>query len=69
LAQDFGTATATTDESLATSVEINPVYVCTRHNEHARQTLTLLKADKSVWIEKPLALKLSDLDEIENVSS
>jgi predicted dehydrogenase len=68
LAQDFGAGTASTDETHLTIKEINPVYVCTRHNDHARQALTLLKADKSVWIEKPLALKLSDLDEIEKIA-
>ena len=47
--------------------EVSLVMVTTRHNSHATQVLKGLSAGKHVFVEKPLCMKLEELDEIENV--
>ena len=65
-AQKFGFGFAASDErEVLENPAINLVAVLTRHNQHARQTLAALRAGKSVYCEKPLALTLAELDEIE----
>jgi predicted dehydrogenase/threonine dehydrogenase-like Zn-dependent dehydrogenase len=44
--------------------EIDTVFVTTRHQAHARQTLEALAAGKHVFVEKPLCLRRDDLDAI-----
>lgn len=44
---------------------VNTVVIATQHNLHAKQTLTALRAGKHVFVEKPLALTLDELDELE----
>ncbi|WP_305405729.1 bi-domain-containing oxidoreductase [Photobacterium leiognathi] len=44
---------------------INTVVIATQHNLHAQQVIAALKAEKNIFVEKPLALKESELDEIE----
>jgi len=51
------------DEVLADD-EVEGVLVTTRHNLHAGMTVQALKAGKQVFVEKPLALKEEELDEI-----
>jgi hypothetical protein len=41
------------------------VVILTRHQHHARQVLAALRNKKAVYCEKPLALNLAELDEIE----
>jgi len=43
---------------------INTVVVATRHDSHAGFVLNALSASKHVFVEKPLCLKLDELDEI-----
>lgn len=57
--------TTTDTEGLIASTDINTVVVTTQHNSHARFVCDLLKAGKHVFVEKPLALKLDELDTIE----
>lgn len=45
--------------------EINLVLICTRHNNHAELVLKSLKAGKHVYVEKPLAINIGQLEEIE----
>lgn len=62
-AQKFAASAASTDEAQALSLpHVNPIFLCTRHDAHARQTIAALAAGKSVWVEKPLALKAEDID-------
>lgn len=46
--------------------EVDLVIVTTRHNLHAKMVLEALKANKSVFVEKPLCLNEEELDEIIN---
>ncbi len=65
-ARRFGIAMATTDASVVFSdVSIGAVVVATRHDSHARLVCEALRAGKHVFVEKPLALHLDDLAEIE----
>lgn len=43
---------------------IDLVLICTRHNNHAELVLKGLKAGKHVYVEKPLAVTMEQLDEI-----
>ncbi len=59
---------ATTDpKELLENDEINTVAVVTQHNTHAEYVIEALKNGKNVFVEKPLALNMEDLDTIEKV--
>ncbi|MFZ0255149.1 MAG: bi-domain-containing oxidoreductase, partial [Gammaproteobacteria bacterium] len=62
----YGFEEATTDAAgiLADSA-INTVVIATRHDSHARFVCEALEAGKHVFVEKPLALKGEELEEIE----
>ena len=56
-------ATATTDATVAFAEPPNdPIFIATRHGEHGELARSALRAGKSVWVEKPLALTEPDLD-------
>jgi predicted dehydrogenase/threonine dehydrogenase-like Zn-dependent dehydrogenase len=62
----FDIPTATTDVAvLFSDVSIGAVVVATRHDSHARLVCEALRAGKHVFVEKPLALRPEDLEEIE----
>ena len=60
----FEYATSDTDELLVNS-EIDVVAIATRHNSHAQFVIKALKAGKHVFVEKPLALTLEEIEEIQ----
>src|SRR5580700_994519 len=67
-ARKFGIPTATTEtESLFKIPSIEAILVATRHDSHANYVCEALRADKHVFVEKPLALQLAELDEIERL--
>jgi predicted dehydrogenase/threonine dehydrogenase-like Zn-dependent dehydrogenase len=56
-------ATATTDvAALLDYPGLSTVFIATRHDEHGELARSALRAGKSVWVEKPLALTEADLD-------
>lgn len=56
-------ATATTDVTAAfDDPSVDKVFVATRHAEHGVLARAALRADRHVWVEKPLALTEPDLD-------
>ena len=59
----IGYSTSSYSEILKDS-EIDAVIITTRHNQHAKQVLESLNSKKHVFVEKPLALNLEDLDNI-----
>lgn len=65
----YGFTDASTDSVEAiNNPAIDTVVIATRHNAHARQVLSALRADKHVFCEKPLCLTLDELHEIESES-
>ena len=66
LAKKYKIAYATSDyQVILNDPEVNAVAITVRHNMHARLTLEALRSGKHVFVEKPLALSMSELDEIE----
>jgi predicted dehydrogenase len=59
----FAEATSDTDGLIANS-EINAAAIVTRHNSHARLTAQALRGGKHVFVEKPLALTLDELNTV-----
>ena len=62
----FGFAQISTDlDALLADAAVDTVVIATRHDSHARLARQALLAGKHVFVEKPLALALAELDEIE----
>lgn len=60
-----GADEATTDfERVLRDPAVSAVLLTTRHDIHAEQAVAALLAGKHVWVEKPLALREADIDEI-----
>lgn len=59
----FGKASSNAEDILADD-HINTVFIATPHNSHASFTLAALKAGKNVFVEKPLAMREEELEEI-----
>ena len=65
LARKFSISKATTDyHTILNDKDIDTVLITTRHNNHASLVIESLKANKHVFVEKPLALNPEELDEI-----
>lgn len=65
LAKKFGITHSTTDyKSLLSDPVLDLVLITTRHNLHASMVVEALKANKHVFVEKPLALNNEELDQI-----
>jgi len=58
-------STSTELDDLLHNKIVNTIAVVTRHDAHATQVVAALKAGKNVFVEKPLALKLEELDLID----
>ena len=65
LAKKINAEYATSDyKKILNDAEVDLVLITTRHNSHAKMTLDCLNAGKNVFVEKPLCLNQSELDEI-----
>ncbi|HEY2630435.1 MAG TPA: bi-domain-containing oxidoreductase [Usitatibacter sp.] len=65
-AQQHGIEASTTDSaSLVADKEIDALVIGTRHESHAKWVCAALDAGKSVFVEKPLATRMADLQTIE----
>lgn len=60
----FSKASTDFDEAMQDS-SVDTVVIATQHNLHASQAIAAIKAEKHVFVEKPLALTESDIDLIE----
>jgi predicted dehydrogenase/threonine dehydrogenase-like Zn-dependent dehydrogenase len=67
-AKKFNANIATTDyEEILKDNNVDLVMICTRHNLHAEYSIKALKADKAVFVEKPMAINQKELDELVEV--
>lgn len=57
-------AASTNVDDVLTSKEIDTVAVVTRHDSHARYVVESLNAGKHVFVEKPVALTIEELDAV-----
>lgn len=64
----FGRVAATAEEILDDDA-IDAVVIATRHREHAALAASALRAGKAVFCEKPLALTIEELEEVEEAVS
>ena len=65
LAKKYKVPNSTTDlPSVLDDNEVDGVVITTQHNLHAAMTVQALKAGKQVFVEKPLALKSEELENI-----
>jgi predicted dehydrogenase/threonine dehydrogenase-like Zn-dependent dehydrogenase len=63
-ASRFGADYCTTDYSeVLGDKNVDMVLITTRHNLHAKMAIAAAKADKAVFLEKPMALNKKELDE------
>lgn len=59
----FNYCAASADE-IVSDKNINTVFITTRHNLHAEYVLKAIKNGKNVFVEKPLAMNINELNEI-----
>jgi predicted dehydrogenase/threonine dehydrogenase-like Zn-dependent dehydrogenase len=65
LAKKYGIGYSTTDYAeILNDSTIDSIIITTRHNQHAKQVLEGLNAEKHVFVEKPLAININDLNDI-----
>lgn len=70
LSQKFQIPNTTTDnEVIFNDNNISSVAITTPHSSHGKLTLKALQSNKNVFVEKPLCLKRSELDEIKEYCS
>jgi predicted dehydrogenase/threonine dehydrogenase-like Zn-dependent dehydrogenase len=68
-AKKFGfSRTTTSTEEILNDVNVNAVFITTPHNLHARMVTAALTAGKHVFVEKPLALNLEELELVRKTS-
>jgi predicted dehydrogenase/threonine dehydrogenase-like Zn-dependent dehydrogenase len=66
-ARKFGFSQGTSlSDAIISDSDINTIVIATNHNSHAGYVLKCLEAGKNVFVEKPLALTLEDVERIEN---
>lgn len=64
-AKQFGADYATTNyEDVLADESVDMVFICTRHNLHAPMAMKAACAGKAIFLEKPMALNESELDEL-----
>jgi len=65
LGKKYGFEQSITDvERIFNDPEINVVFITTRHNSHAQFVCRALEAGKNVFVEKPLAITLEELEKV-----
>ena len=65
LGKKYGFEQSITDvDRIFNDPEINVVFIITRHNSHAQFVCRALEAGKNVFVEKPLAITLEELEKV-----
>jgi predicted dehydrogenase len=68
VAERFGFARSSTDPAdVLADPQVNTVFVATRHDSHGEYALQGLRAGKHVFVEKPLCLRVEELEQIESL--
>ncbi len=68
VAERFGFGFASTSaKDILEDDDINTVFIASRHDSHAQYVIEALKKGKNVFVEKPLCLKESELEEIKHI--
>jgi len=68
VAERYGFEFCTSDvKDILDNEDINTIFIATRHDSHAEYVLKSLKAQKNVFVEKPLCLSVDELAEIEQI--
>lgn len=66
VAKRFGFVNASTDsDEIINDPDINAIFCATRHDLHSEYVVKAIKAGKPVFVEKPLAVNLEELNEID----
>jgi predicted dehydrogenase/threonine dehydrogenase-like Zn-dependent dehydrogenase len=58
---------STNYEDVLKDPDVDLVMICTRHNLHASMAIEAIKADKAVFLEKPMAMDQKELDALVSV--
>jgi polar amino acid transport system substrate-binding protein len=65
VAQKFGFNQVSADPShILDNKQINTLFIATQHDTHARYTMEGLRSQKAVYVEKPLAMNMDELNAI-----
>ncbi len=68
VAKQFGFEIATTDsESIITNPDIDLIFCATRHDSHSHYVIQALKNNKPIFVEKPLAINIEQMEEIDKL--
>ena len=57
---------STKSDDIFSNSDINTVFIATPHNSHSSYVISALKANKNVFVEKPLAMTYEELEEVKN---
>lgn len=65
VAQKFNFLKASTNpDDVLTNKDIQTVFIATPHNSHAKYTINALNENKNVFVEKPLAMTINELNDV-----
>lgn len=65
IAEQYGAKYATTDyNEILNDENVDMVMICTRHNLHAQMSIEAMKKGKAVFVEKPVALSVEEMQEV-----
>ncbi|MDN3204669.1 bi-domain-containing oxidoreductase [Algoriphagus sediminis] len=67
VAEKFDFEFCTPNEQDVLNKKTNSVFIATRHDSHAKYVMVALRADKHVFVEKPVCLTLEELEEIKEI--
>jgi predicted dehydrogenase/threonine dehydrogenase-like Zn-dependent dehydrogenase len=65
LAKKYSISNSTSDyNEILDDINVDLVFITTKHNMHAKMVIDVMKSGKSVFVEKPLALNYDELNKI-----
>ena len=65
VAEKFGFNCSSTDsKDIINNTSINTVFIATQHNTHKKYVVEAMRSNKNIFVEKPLAMNVEELQEI-----